>query len=405
MILKIFINILLYLIISCSLQASEFLIKNAKIHTTSLGFIEGADLHIKEGKIINISKNIIVSGIDKIDAEGNFLTPGFLAPLTQIGLVEIELEPNTRDDSSKYYSSGLGISKAYNPSSSLIPYNLRGGITTSLSSPSFGKNLFSGLISAFSLTSSLEKSLIKRDIGLIARIGGGEDSRAANILMLEDSFLQAKKYILSGKLEEHFKPDKISFSTRDIKSISRVLYREIPLIVHANRASDILALIDLSKEFEINLIIAGAKEGWRVAESLMKAKVPVIIQPIDNLPSSFDEIAASLDNAAKLHEAGVKILISSHETHNAYLSRQGAGIAVSYGLPWHAAIDALSKNIAESFSLNSIGSIEIGKTADFIIWSEDPLAVTAFAERIFISGNEMPVMTRSLRLRDRYLKE
>tara|TARA_B110000014_G_scaffold264468_1_gene266450 strand:- start:17681 stop:18898 length:1218 start_codon:yes stop_codon:yes gene_type:complete len=405
MILKIFINILLYLIISCSLQASEFLIKNAKIHTTSLGFIEGADLHIKEGKIINISKNIIVSGIDKIDAEGNFLTPGFLAPLTQIGLVEIELEPNTRDDSSKYYSSGLGISKAYNPSSSLIPYNLRGGITTSLSSPSFGKNLFSGLISAFSLTSSLEKSLIKRDIGLIARIGGGEDSRAANILMLEDSFLQAKKYILSGKLEEHFKPDKISFSTRDIKSISRVLYREIPLIVHANRASDILALIDLSKEFEINLIIAGAKEGWRVAESLMKAKVPVIIQPIDNLPSSFDEIAASLDNAAKLHEAGVKILISSHETHNAYLSRQGAGIAVSYGLPWHAAIDALSKNIAESFSLNSIGSIEIGKTADFIIWSEDPLEVTAFAERIFISGNEMPVMTRSLRLRDRYLKE
>ena len=389
--------------LSCSLFSSEFIVRDAKIYSTDSSNLVGIDLYIKDGKFISIGKDLAILGLKEIDAKGRYLTPGFLSPLSQIGLMEIELESYTRDDSSIHYSAGLGVSDAYNPSSTLVPYNLAGGITTSLSAPSFHGNLFAGLVSAFSLTGSLEKSLIEKDIALLANIKGGEDSRAANILMLQDAFDQARDYRINGMINEHTKPQHLNFSKRDLKAINRVLNKEIPLVVQANRASDLLVLISLAKRNNITLIISGAKEGWRVATQLSKAQVPVIIQPIDNLPSSFDEIGAKLDNASLLHNAGVKILIASHEPHNSYLSRQGAGIAVSYGLPWENAIDALSKNIAESFGLKDIGSIEVGKSADFIIWSDDPLEVSSFTDLVYIGGQEFSTLTRSARLKDRYI--
>ena len=110
-----------------------------------------------------------------------------------------------------------------------------------------------------------------------------------------------------------------------------------------------------------------------------------------------------MDNASLLHEVGVKILIGSPETHNAYLSRQSAGIAVSYGLPWQEALKALSMNIADVFNLEKRGSIREGNIADLVVWDGDPLEVTSFVEQIYLSGKSVPVMNRSMRLRDRYL--
>ena len=198
-------------------------------------------------------------------------------------------------------------------------------------------------------------------------------------------------------------PKNVDYSARDIRALKKVMLKEIPLIVKANRASDILSLIELSKRRNFNLVIQGAAEGWRVAKHLANANVAVILQPIDNLPHSFNELGARLDNASLLHEAGVKILISSHETHNAYLSRQGAGTAVAYGLPWQEALKGLSKNIADVFKLDKRGSIKEGYIADLVIWSGDPLEVTSFVEKVYLSGKAVPVKNRSMKLKDRYL--
>ena len=198
-------------------------------------------------------------------------------------------------------------------------------------------------------------------------------------------------------------PEGVTYSARDLIALKKVLNRQIPLVIKANRASDILALIDLSKRKNINLVIQGAAEGWRVSEQLSKAKIPVILQPIDNIPHSFNELGARLDNAYLLHDAGVKILIGSHETHNAYLSRQGAGIAVSYGLPWEEALKGLSKNIADVFNLDKRGSIQPGYIADIVVWDGDPLEVTSFVEEVYLSGKKVPVKNRSMKLKDRYL--
>ena len=405
---KVFIGLLSLLISSFSL-ADELLLKNAKIHTaTDRGTIEKADILIRDGKIVRIGKNIVSSRAVEKDLSAKVISPGLIAPLTQLGIVEIELIPETRDDRSDIYSAGLSIDSAFNPSSTLIPYNLTGGITVSLTSPS-SSGLFSGLTSAFSLSGSLEESLISSNIALSANIGGGEDSMAAKVQLLGDSLTLSAFVELKECLEMHHNksslPDGVNYSCRDLFALKKVVDKKIPLVVRANRASVILTLIDFAKTNNINLIINGAEEGWRVSKQLAEAEIPVILQPIDNIPNSFNELGSRLDNASLLHKSGVKILIGSHETHNAYLSRQGAGIAVSYGLPWEEALKGLTKNIAEVFKLDKRGSIQPGYIADIVIWSGDPLEVTSFVEQVYLSGESVPAKNRSMRLKDRYISQ
>ena len=396
--------LLFSLFFSLTANGEDLLLKGGDIHTAAAdGVLENTDIYIKNGKIIKIGKDLKISASRVEDLNGKLVTPGFIAPYSQLGIVEIGLVPETRDDRSTVYSSGLSIVSAFNPHSTLIPYNLRGGITTALSVPS-SSGLYSGLASAFSLSSSLEESLISQDIALFSNISSGEDSRAAKILLLEDSLDVASRVLETDSWNnERGLPSSSEYSSRDIIALKRVLSREIPLIVRADRASDILFLINFSIEKNIRLIISGGSEAWMVAKQLAKTKIPVILEPINNLPSSFNQLGARLDNASILNKAGVKILIASHETHNSYLSRQAAGIAVSYGLPWDVALKSITSNVAEVFGLKKIGMVKIGYTADLIIWGKDPLEVSAFAQQIYISGKLMSNESRSTRLRDRYL--
>ena len=405
---KIVIGLVSLLLSSFSLS-EELLLKNAKVHTaTDRGTLENTDILIRDGFIVRIGKNIVSSRAEEKDLSGKTISPGLIAPQTQLGIVEIELIPETRDDRSDIYSAGLSIDTAFNPSSTLIPYNLTGGITLSLTSPS-SSGLFSGLTSAFSLSGSLEESLISSNMAMSANISGGEDSMAAKIQLLEDS-LSLSSFFQPKECSERYHnnsslPDGINYSCRDLSALKKVVDKKIPLVVRANRASVILTLIDFAKTNNINLIINGAEEGWRVSRQLAEAEIPVILQPIDNIPNSFNELGSRLDNASLLHKSGVKILIGSHETHNAYLSRQGAGIAVSYGLPWEEALKGLTKNIAEVFKIDKRGSIQPGYIADIVVWSGDPLEVTSFVEQVYLSGESVSTKNRSMRLKERYISQ
>ncbi len=387
--------------------SNEVLLKNATIHTaTQLGTLENSDIHIRNGLIYRIGKDLSSPSATVQDLSGKIISPGLISPNTQIGLVEIGLVPETRDDRTEIYSAGFNIDSAFNPSSTLVPYNLTGGITLALTSPS-SSGLFSGLTSAFYLSGSAEESLVKSNIALTASIEGGEDSTAAKILLLEDSLEVASKIVRQTDFElyKSYLPQKIHYSRRDIAALKKVVSREIPLIIKANGASDILALIKFSNRANINIVITGAAEAWRVSEQLSEADIPVVLFPIDNIPNSFNELGSRLDNAYLLNKAGVKILLGSQETHNSYLSRQGAGIAVSYGLPWNEALKGLTKNIAEVFKLGKRGSIQEGYIADLVIWDGDPLEVSSFVEGIYLSGKNQPIKNRSMKLKQRYLKK
>ena len=133
------------LVISFYSFSNEVLLKNAKVHTaTALGTLENSDIHIRNGLIYRIGENLSSSSATVEDLSGKTVSPGLISPYTQLGLVEIGLVPETRDDRSKIYSAGLNIDSAFNPSSTLIPYNLTGGITLALTSPS-SSGLCSGL--------------------------------------------------------------------------------------------------------------------------------------------------------------------------------------------------------------------------------------------------------------------
>jgi len=143
-----------------------------------------------------------------------------------------------------------------------------------------------------------------------------------------------------------------------------------------------------------------------VAKQLADANVPVLLNPLQNLPSSFDALGSRLDNAAILHAAGVSIVFSGAGSHNARKQRQMAGNAVSYGLPHAAGLAALSSNPAKVFGVqDQQGSIERGKPANLVLWSGDPLEVTTVAEMVVINGEIMEMVSRQTKLRDRYLPE
>tara|TARA_Y100001970_G_scaffold292277_1_gene432892 strand:+ start:1239 stop:2456 length:1218 start_codon:yes stop_codon:yes gene_type:complete len=397
--------IFLTFILGNLLLSESLLFKNASVYTgNTTDILKNHDIYIVDGKISAIDKGIDLSADKIIDADGKIITAGFISPFSHLGLVEINMLSETRDDSTSIYSAGFSISQAFNPSSTLIPYNLNGGLTSAISAPS-GYGLFSGLGSVFSLSGE-NNSLLLKDIALYGSIEADGESKAANLLLMEDVFEVAREFDTDLKdIQDYSLPDSFEYSKRDLIAIKRLLNREIPLVIPVNRASDILVMIEFAKNQNIDLVLMGVSEGWMVAKQLSESKIPVILEPINNLPTSFDKLGSRLENASLLHKEGVKILISSDrwETHNAYLSRQGAGIAVAYGLPWYEAVNALSKNIADTFNIRNRGTLTIGHEADLIIWDKDPLEVTAFAEQIYISGKLMSPNTRSLMLRDRYL--
>ncbi len=401
------INAFFILILGNFLFSESILFKNASIYAgDGTEILEDHDLYVVDGKIFDIRKNIKASSDKVVEVDSKMITAGFISPFSHLGLIEINQIAATRDDSSDVYTAGFSISQAFNPSSTLIPYNLNGGLTAAISAPS-GSGLFSGLGSAFSLSGQRD-SLLLKDIALFGSIEADGESKAANILLIEDTFDLARKFNEdSREIQEFGLPDSVKYSKRDLLAIKRVLNNEIPLVISINRASDIITMIDFAKNQNIKLVIMGASEGWMVAKQLAESKIPVILEPINNLPTSFDRLGSRLENAALLNNAGVKILISydEWETHNAYLSRQGAGIAVSYGLPWYEAINALTKNVSDTFNIPNRGTLTIGHEADLIVWDADPLEVTSFPEQIYISGRLMSPHTRSLMLRDRYLNK
>jgi len=390
-----------------ALEPEKILIQNATVITASDSqVLEKTDLLIESGFIADIGSNLVAVDAIQIDASNKIITPGLIAPHSQLGLMEIQLERETRDDSTKNYSAGFSIVNAFNPSSTLIPYNRSGGITSAIVVPSSAKKIFSGMASAFKLDGELGSDNISKDIAMAISIGAGSDSRASQILMLEDTFNKAIRYYDS---KDQYLPladfNYDDHTVRDLEAILKVLSKDIPLIVRSNRATDLLRIITVAKQYDINIIFHGAKEAWRIADILAEEDIPVILDPMDNIPSSFDSIAARMDNAYLLNKAGVKILITSQDTHNSYLSRQGAGNAVAHGLPENEALKALTANVAEVFGFSELGTIEVGKIADLVIWDGNPLEVSSFATTVIIDGKQVSPISRSNRLRDRYMKK
>ena len=178
----------------------------------------------------------------------------------------------------------------------------------------------------------------------------------------------------------------------------------MPLIAIANRRSDIQSALRLAREFKLRLILAGAQEGWEIGTEIAAAGVPVLVQPLDNIPS-YDALGVRYENAALLARAGVKVVLLETDTHNSRNIRQEAGNAIANGLPWDQALRAITLSPAEVFGVaDRYGSLEVGKVANVVVWSGDPFEFSTGAEHVYIRGREIPLTSRQRELFERYKK-
>ena len=367
---------------------------------------------IDDNKISKVSTSSLRGDL-VINGTGKILTPGIISTDTEIGIVEIGALSVTRDDSSNLYQIGFSIYDAFNPNSVLIPWNRSNGITSTLTLPQNTNSPIGGLGSFFVLDSSLEISGSK-DVVMIGRVGGsGSESRAETFAIIED-LLEFASSIDSSDMKTYKDIAEIiddspiasimELHPRDLKALYKLVNDELPLIIKANRASDLLKLIKLKETFNLNLIIMGAQEAGLVADRIADSKIPLIINPINNIPESFDELGANIELAGKLEDSGITLMFNAPRDHNYHLIRQGAGVAVANGMSYAGALKALTLSPVEVFKLGNRGQIAPGKIADLIIWDADPLEPSSMPEKVFINGEDIDLTSRMSRLTERYTK-
>ena len=367
---------------------------------------------IDDNKISQVSTSSLRGDL-VINGTGKILTPGIISTDTEIGIVEIGALSVTRDDSSNLYQIGFSIYDAFNPNSVLIPWNRSNGITSTLTLPQNTNSPIGGLGSFFVLDSSLEISGSK-DVVMIGRVGGsGSESRAETFAIIED-LLEFASSIDSSDMKTYKDiaeiiddspiAETMELHPRDLKALYKLVNDELPLIIKANRASDLLKLIKLKEKYDLNLIIMGAQEAGLVASRIAESKIPLIINPINNIPESFDELGANIELAGKLEDLGITLMFNAPRDHNYHLIRQGAGVAVANGMSYAGALKALTLSPVEVFKLGNRGQIAPGKIADLIIWDADPLEPSSMPEKVFINGEDIDLTSRMSRLTERYTK-
>ena len=401
--------------VALSAAAESFAVTNARVHTlTEQGTLEGATILIRNGRIRAVGFDLEVpAAATVIDAGGRQVTPGIFDVLSSLGAVEVNAEAETDDTAhAGRYGAGYDIADAINPRSSVIGVNRIEGVTRALVVPRMpyeeATSVLVGQGAAIMLSPNDADVLVAPRAAMVAYVGeagagvaGG--SRAAAVQQLREALEDADDY--NQHRDDYDEGDRRQYSIGrlDLQALLPVVSGRTALIVYADRVSDLRVLIELKRELDLNLIVAGAAEAWQVAAELAKNDIAVIINPFQNLPGSFDSLNATFSNAMSLHKAGVLIAFAQGDSHNPRNLTQVAGNAVAHGLDWDAALAAITLNPARMLDLDEdCCTIEAGASADLVLWDGDPLDVTSAAEAVFVAGERVKMRSRQTLLRDRY---
>lgn len=398
-------------VLSAHVLAETVLIRGARVHTVdAAGNLDDTDVLVRDGKIAQIGKALAAPGARVVDAQGRPLTPGLFGGLTALGLEEVSAEVATVDHA---YTPGalappqpmglrpeFDVGHAYNPASMVIPVQVVEGVTFTMLAPSAapGGSLIGGQ-GGLATLDGRSIDLLPASKSLFVAMGSGAatltgNSRAAQYMLLDQAIRETRGALFEGERL-------LTVAGRETMAKFLAGGR---VVFYVDRAIDIRRVVAFAKKHGFKPVIAGGAEAWQVAAELAAARVPVLLDPFVNLPGNFDQFGATLENAARLQRAGVTIAfsMSGDASHMARKLRQGAGNAVANGLPWDAGLAAITANPAAIFGAADRGRIAVGQRADLVLWSGDPLDVSALAEQVWIGGDAQPMVSRQTLLRDRY---
>jgi len=378
--------------------------------------IDNGIVVIRNGKIAAAGKDVAIpDDATRVDATGKWVTPGLFAGFSRLGIIEINAVRQTNDSNAgdSQFSAAIDVAPAINPEATPIAVNRAAGVTRALVVPSAGDNIFAGKGALIDLGNDYD-AVTRRNVfqyvemgeGGAARAGG---SRAAMHVMLRAMFAEARRYPgAPGSFESDM------LTAADAKALADVLNGRVRLLVHVERAADILEVLKLRREYSsLKLVLAGASEGWRVAEQIAAANVPVIASALNDLPDAFERLAATQSNIGRMKQAGVRVsigMVNDRDAHQLRYAPQYAGNLVAVGkvpgatgLSWDDAFAAITSGPAEAVGLDGVvGSLRAGRVGDVVIWDGDPLELSTAPTMVFIDGERQSLNNRQQRLRDRY---
>ncbi len=391
-------------------------ITNARIHRGDGTRIDAGTVVFQGDTISAIgpaASVVLPEGAHVVDGSGHWLTPGLVDAESLVGLVDIFGERATResamDERRDPIRAAFSVLDGWNPRSVVIPVTRVEGVTSVALGPREG--LVSGRGAMVRLTGDrADKAALKTPTAVyisLAQDGrhAGFDSRGGALLALRELFDDVRQFAKRRNEFERNEMRALSASRLDLEALIPVVEGKLPVVIEAHRASDIESALSFIVEQRVSAVLSGCEEGWLVKDAIAQSKVPVIVNAFANLPRDFDALSAHAENAARLHGAGVEVILATREIgdHESRTLRFQAGNAVASGLPWETALSAITARPAKLFGVaDRIGTLGVGKLADCVLWSGDPFEPLTRPRHVFMGGAEIPRVSRQTMLRDRY---
>jgi imidazolonepropionase-like amidohydrolase len=424
--------------------AQDFAITNATLATgDGSAPVQGATVVVRAGKVVAAGTGVAVpAGVETIDGTGKWVTPGLFAAMTALGLSDAEGIEESDDTGARNspFGAALDVTPALNPASQHVAVARDGGITRASVFSRPASSIFGGQGALVDLGTDPDMVVRPRAFQLVAlgeyggQLAGG--SRVSAHAVLRNALREARQYSAESRIPGGSGPrqistgDDIPVDTRlidtgverddvlltrfDAAALIPVVNGQQPLYVAVERASDIRAVLALRSEFpKLKLVLVGVSEGWRVAGDIAAAGVPVIADPVDDLPSKFEQLAATQSNVGRMVAAGVKVALgglagTTGDQPKNLAQYAGNLVALTHvpgatGLTWGQAFAAISSVPADIAGQGGrAGVLKPGAAGDVVIWDGDPLELSSAPERIFIDGVEQPRADHQSRLSDRY---
>lgn len=377
--------------------------------------IERATVIVRGGRVVSAGTGVAVpTDMTAVDGRGMWVTPGLFASITHLGLSDVDAVGESSDISANGspFSAALDVSPAINPLSQDIAISRAGGVTRASVTPDAGSGIFAGQGAMIDLGVGRTPVTSPRAFQLVelgeqgAALAGG--SRTSAHAMLRNALVEAISFA-----DDPDRETDVMLTRFDAAALVPVVSGQQKLYVRVHRAADILATLELTEIFpDLDLVLVGATEGWMVADAIAAAGVPVIAAALNDLPASFEKLAATQSNIGRMVDAGVTVAIGGYESsgdHPRSLPQMAGNlVAVSRmpgaaGLEWGEALAAITSVPARIAGLeDGAGTLATGAPGDVVLWDGDPLELSSAPVRVFIRGVEQPLDNHQSRLRERY---